>query len=81
MKILEIILSLIDKNLNMILLWFYNKKVDEVKKLETDIKVIKEETEIKTKKEKFEEALKTSSAKVLDFQKALKEFRDKKKNK
>lgn len=76
MKLMEILLSLLNKNLNMILLWFINKKVDEGLKLETDLKTVKEETEIKTKEEKLEELSKISDNKVLVFKRKLKEFKE-----
>lgn len=62
----------------MVLLWFYNKKVDENIKLQTDLKTIREETEIKTKEEKYAETKKISESNVLAFKKRMKEYKDKK---
>ena len=75
MKLLEIILSFVSNNFSAVLLWFYNKKVDENIKLEVDLKTIKEETEIKTKEEKLTEQKKISDDKVLTFKQKMKEYK------
>lgn len=74
MGLITALISLLDKNLNLILLWLYNRKVDEVAKLETEVKTIKQETEIKTQEEKLAESIKDSENKVLAFRKKRKEL-------